>query len=50
MKARVAIERIEAMSDGAFAPITQHPIVRAILVPSGSFGLIGLLEAWYGFR
>jgi len=49
-KVRAAIERIGAMSGGAFAPITQHPLVGAILVPSGSFGLMGVLETWYGLR
>jgi hypothetical protein len=49
-KLEATIERIEALSDGAFAPLAQNPIVGAVLVPSGSFSLLGLLEAWYAFR
>ncbi len=46
----VAIERIEALNDGAFAPLSQHPVVAAVLVPSGSFGALTLLESFYGAR
>jgi hypothetical protein len=49
-KLETAIERIEAMSTGAFAPLAEHPIVRAVLVPSGSYGLLSLLETWYAFK
>ena len=38
------LQGIETESRGAFAPWTQHPIFRAILFPTGGFGLASLLE------
>ena len=45
------VQRIGAMIDelgslrlGAFAPLSQHPLVRAILIPSTGVGLFALLE------
>jgi hypothetical protein len=45
-----AIERIKGLSAGAFAPVTQHPLVSALLVPAGGVGLLTLLETWYALR
>ena len=38
------LQGIETESRGAFAPWTQHPVFRAILFPTGGFGLASLLE------
>ncbi|MCW5893080.1 MAG: hypothetical protein KIT14_21400 [bacterium] len=46
-EAEVAIERIQALDGGAFAPLSQHPIVAAVLVPSGSLGMLALLEGTF---
>ena len=35
---RLAIREIESLREGAFAPITQQPVVQAILLPSGGLG------------
>jgi hypothetical protein len=36
--------RVEELREGAFSPFTQQPVVRAILLPLGSFGGTQLLE------
>jgi hypothetical protein len=40
----VMLRRVEELRDGAFSPFTQQPVVRAILLPLGSFGGTQLLE------
>jgi hypothetical protein len=37
------IERITALRDGAFSPLSQQPVVRALLLPLGSYGTTLLL-------
>jgi len=39
-----AIEAITHNHDGAFLPITAHPIFGAIALPSGGYGLVLLTE------
>ncbi len=34
----------EELRDGAFSPLSQQPLVRAMLLPLGSFGGTALLE------
>jgi hypothetical protein len=36
--------RVEELRDGAFTPFSQQPLVRAMLLPLGSFGGTALLE------
>jgi hypothetical protein len=36
--------RIDQLKDGAFMPFTQQPLVRAVLLPVGSFGWTALVE------
>jgi hypothetical protein len=36
--------RVEQLKDGAFSPISQQPLVRAVLLPMGSFGWASLVE------
>jgi hypothetical protein len=36
--------RVEELRDGAFTPFSQQPLVRALLLPIGSFGGTALLE------
>jgi hypothetical protein len=36
--------RVEELRDGAFSPFSQQPVVRAMLLPLGSFGGTALLE------
>ena len=36
--------RIEGLREGAFSPVSQQPLVRAMLLPLGSFGWTTLLE------
>jgi hypothetical protein len=38
------LARIEELRDGAFTPMSQQPLVRAMLLPIGSFGGTALLE------
>jgi hypothetical protein len=38
------LRRVEELRDGAFSPFSQQPVVRAILLPLGSFGGTQLLE------
>jgi hypothetical protein len=38
------LRRVEELREGAFSPFTQQPVVRAILLPLGSFGGTQLLE------
>lgn len=42
------IDRIKTMREGVFAPFTQQPWVRAVLVPISGYGGITLIE--YGLR
>ena len=41
---REAMAIIAAESRGAFAPFSENPILRAILIPSGGMSLVALLE------
>ncbi len=46
-KRRILTELIEEIRDlkkGAFAPLSEQPFVRAILVPSGSVGLLAIFQ------
>jgi hypothetical protein len=36
--------RVEELHDGAFSPLSQQPLVRALLLPLGSLGGTALLE------
>jgi hypothetical protein len=36
--------RVEGLREGAFSPVSQQPLVRALLLPLGSFGWTKLLE------
>lgn len=36
--------RVDQMRDGAFSPFSQQPLVRAVLLPLGSFGWTALIE------
>jgi hypothetical protein len=36
--------RVEGLREGAFSPVSQQPLVRALLLPLGSFGWTTLLE------
>ena len=38
------LARVEELRDGAFSPLSQQPLVRAMLLPLGSFGGTALLE------
>lgn len=38
------LSRVEQLRDGAFGPLTQQPLVRAVLLPLGSFGWTALIE------
>jgi hypothetical protein len=38
------LRRVEELRDGAFSPFSQQPVVRAMLLPLGSFGGTALLE------
>jgi hypothetical protein len=38
------LRRVEELRDGAFSPFSQQPLVRAMLLPLGSFGGTALLE------
>ena len=40
----VLLQRVEQLKEGAFGPITQQPLVRAVLLPLGSFGWASLIE------
>jgi hypothetical protein len=37
-------QRIEDLRDGAFSTFSQQPLIRAMLLPLGSFGGVALLE------
>ena len=49
------ISRVETLQEGAFAPITRQPVVRALLLPLGTYGGTAFLEhvslggLWTGF-
>jgi hypothetical protein len=38
------LQRVEALRDGAFAPYSQQPVVKAVLLPLGGIGGAALLE------
>jgi len=38
------LRRVEELREGAFSPFSQQPMVRAMLLPLGSFGGTALLE------
>jgi len=40
----VLLLRVEQLKEGAFGPISQQPLVRAVLLPLGSFGWASLIE------
>lgn len=42
------IAEIRALKKGAFAPLTEQPFVRAIIVPSGGLGLIAIAQRFLG--
>jgi len=42
------IAEIRGLKKGAFAPLTEQPFVRAIIVPSGGLGLIALAQRFLG--
>ena len=42
------IDEIRALKKGAFAPLTEQPFVRAIIVPSGGLGLIAIAQRFLG--
>ena len=39
-----AIDEVESIKEGAFAPFTQHPVVQSLLVPFGGVGGIYLID------
>lgn len=39
-----AIREIESTKDGAFVPLSRHPVFGAVLYPFGGLGIIALLE------
>ncbi|MCW5785786.1 MAG: hypothetical protein KIT39_20955, partial [Nitrospirales bacterium] len=41
---KFAIDEIQRLKHGAFAPLSQHPIFGAILYPFGGVGLLVLIE------
>jgi len=41
---RATIKEVESIDEGAFAPLSQHPLIGAILMPSGGVGVLSLLE------
>jgi hypothetical protein len=42
---QILLNRVEQLREGAFAPITQQPLVRACLFPLSSGGLIALIQS-----
>ncbi|HEX8490571.1 MAG TPA: hypothetical protein VF626_06105, partial [Chthoniobacterales bacterium] len=42
------IAEIRGLKKGAFAPLTEQPFIRAIIVPSGGLGLIALAQRFLG--
>jgi hypothetical protein len=38
------IGEIRTLKKGAFAPLSEQPFIRAILVPSGSLGLLAVAQ------
>jgi hypothetical protein len=45
---RELIQEVEACEEGAFAPITQQPVVRALMMPFGGAGLVTLVNYLVG--
>ena len=44
------IEAIERRKDGAFSSFAENPVLRALLLPSGGFGLIALAQLFPAFH
>lgn len=44
---RTILEEVRQLGEGAFAPITSQPIVRAALLPLSGAGGIALLEYFF---
>jgi len=42
--AETQCKKIESCEEGAFAPVTRQPVVRALLMPFGGAGLVALLQ------
>jgi hypothetical protein len=42
------IAEIRSLKKGAFAPLTEQPFVRAIIVPSGGLGLLAIAQRFLG--
>ena len=40
----VLLLRVDQLKEGVFSPIAQQPLVRAVLLPLGSFGWASLIE------
>jgi hypothetical protein len=38
------ISEIRDLKDGAFAPLWEQPFIRAVLLPSGSLGLLAVAQ------
>ncbi len=43
-KIKLIIERIQLIRTGAFAPLTQHPILAALALPLGGVGTLALID------
>ncbi len=41
---QMLIEELQQLKRGAFTPLSQHPIIRAILIPFGGIGTVALLD------
>ena len=41
---QLLIQQVESCQEGAFAPITQQPVIKALLMPFGGAGVLGLLN------
>jgi hypothetical protein len=42
------IAEIKGLKNGAFAPLSEQPFLRALLVPSGGFGLLAVVQRLLG--
>ncbi len=38
------IDEIRGLKKGAFAPLPEQPFIQAVMVPSGSVGLLAILQ------
>jgi len=41
---RLMIRKVKSCEEGAFAPVTQQPVIKAILMPFGGAGILALLN------